>query len=111
MAYDFIFREIGEKWDQICKDDPAGNNPEIREAKVIVDLEIFGGIYGYMYGQRTFNIPLEKDITFIPKDCLQIGKHKDCFIYVWGWPGPDANIYYFKDYGKTWSFCKEDLIK
>jgi hypothetical protein len=41
---------------------------------------------------------------------LEIGIHADCFIYVWGWPGPDANIYEFKDYGKTWSFYKKDLI-
>ena len=90
---------------------PVGDNQKDRKSKIKNDLEIFGGIYGYMYGQRSKNISLKEDITYIPKDCLQTGKYEDCFIYVWGWPGPDANIYYFKDYGKTWSFCKEDLIK
>jgi hypothetical protein len=33
----------------------------------------------------------------------------DCFVYIWGYPGPDGNIYEFKDYGKTWSFNKNDL--
>ena len=29
---------------------------------------------------------------------------------MWGWPGPDYNIYYFKDYGYTWAFDREELI-
>ena len=35
----------------------------------------------------------------------------DCFFYVWGMPGPSYNIYRFKDYGKTWAFCREDFIE
>ena len=38
-------------------------------------------------------------------------KNADAFYYIWGWPGPDANIYYFKDYGITWAFNKEDFRK
>lgn len=26
------------------------------------------------------------------------------YIYIWGWPGPDYNIYYWKDLGKTWAY-------
>lgn len=49
---------------------PAGNNQKDRKPKWESDLENFGGIYGYMYGYRSENIPLEEDITFIPKECL-----------------------------------------
>jgi hypothetical protein len=30
-------------------------------------------------------------------------------VWIWGGPGPDANIYYFSDYGRTWAFTKEEL--
>lgn len=72
-------------------------------------LKEIGGIYGYMYGERTPSIPIDNDITFIAQKELTIGKQADCFIYIWGYPGPDGNIYEFKDYGKTWSFNKNDL--
>jgi hypothetical protein len=35
-------------------------NPEIYE-----NLYKYGGIYGYMYGERTPSIPIDNDITFI----------------------------------------------
>lgn len=70
-----------------------------------------GGIYGYMYGQRNLHKPIEEDIIFIKQKELQISKQADCFMYIWGWPGPDVNFYEFKDYGKTWSFNKDDLIR
>lgn len=31
------------------------------------------------------------------------------FIYLWGWPGPDGNVYHIDDYGETWAFSKEEL--
>ena len=43
----------------------------------------------------------KKDIKF----CT----NADAFYYIWGWPGPDANLYYFKDYGITWAFNEEDF--
>ena len=82
------------------------NNKEI-----YTNLYHTGGIYGYMYGQRIKSHPIEDDILFIKQKDLKISKQADCFLYVWGWPGPDVNFYYFKDYGKTWSFNKEDLIR
>ena len=74
-------------------------------------LKEVGGIYGYMYGERTLSIPIDNDIIFIEQKQLIIGKQADCFVYIWGYPGPDGNIYEFNDYGKTWSFNKNDLIK
>ena len=87
-----------------------GNNQPITNKEIYTNLVRLGGIYGYMYGERMKNSPIEEDIVFIKKRYLQVGKHADCFIFIWGWPGPDGNIYEFKDYGKTWSFNKEDLI-
>lgn len=87
------------------------NEQKITNKEIYSNLYNKGGIYGYMYGQRIESRPIEEDIVFISKKYLQIGKHADCFIYVWGWPGPDVNFYEFKDYGKTWSFDKEDLIR
>ena len=33
-------------------------------------------------------------IISIDKNNLKISKFGDSFIYIWGWPGPDYNIYY-----------------
>lgn len=29
--------------------------------------------------------------------------------YVWGWPGPDYNIYSRENYGKDWAFTKQEM--
>ena len=28
-----------------------------------------------------------------------------------GWPGPDCNMYDANNYGKTWTFSKEELLQ
>ena len=33
------------------------------------------------------------------------------FLFVWGWPGPDYSTYLRKDYGQTWAYTKEELLK
>lgn len=58
-----------------------------------------------MYGSRTIN----DEIIEINKSDLTLGKNGDCFIYVWGFPGPDVNIYDFKEYGETWAFSKDEI--
>lgn len=45
------------------------------------------------------------------KKNIQFCKDEDAFYYIWGWPGPDVNIYKFEDYGKTWAFRKRDFQK
>lgn len=82
-------------------------------------------IYGTMYGERidepryiyyTWNDGREERDVKI----LNIGIHSDnptlvCkegnyyLVWIWGGPGPDANIYYFSDYGITWAFTEEEL--
>lgn len=67
--------------------------------------------YGYMYGHPYINTSkgYKKDkIIKIPIDDLY--KITDTgLIYIWGWPGPDCNIYDFSDYNITWSFYKENI--
>jgi hypothetical protein len=31
------------------------------------------------------------------------------FIYLWGWPDSDGNVYHIDDYGETWAFSKKEL--
>lgn len=65
-------------------------------------------IWGEMYGRKCTDnnaIVLELDKTE-----LQRSKTDDSVAYVWGMPGPDYNIYYFKDYGITWAFTREELL-
>jgi len=64
-------------------------------------LDDAGGIFGHMYGSK------KEKIIYIKKDELEI--YDDRFIEVWGWPGPDYTSYYYKDYGETWAFQKEEL--
>ena len=32
-------------------------------------------------------------------------------MYIWGWPGPDANFYERSTYSKGWAYNKEEIIK
>jgi hypothetical protein len=70
-------------------------------------------IFGFMFGQRYLNYgngikKLDKVIE-ISKEKLELSANKDCFFFVWGFPGPDINIYRFSDYGETWAFTEEEL--
>jgi hypothetical protein len=67
-------------------------------------------IFGFMYGNRyinTNNGKVPDKIIEIDKKSLKLSS--GCFIYVWGYPGPDANTYYFKDYGETWAFSEKEI--
>ena len=70
-------------------------------------------IYGFMYGLPYVNVAgggkRPDKIIEIDKSSLILGKNKDCFVYVWGWPGPDSNIYRFSDYGVTWAYSKDEI--
>lgn len=73
-------------------------------------------IYGYMYGYP-YVYSVEKDGSYwrkdrviqIEKKKIELGRNKDCFIFVWGGPGPDFNIYRFPDYGITWAFSEDEI--
>ena len=63
-------------------------------------------IWGTMYGGYSNT---DECITTIPKKEFKLTRNADEFIYIWGWPGPDANFYKLSDYGKTWAFTREEL--
>ena len=70
-------------------------------------------IYAYMYGKPWINVcnRLERDrVIDIEKKELKLGADKNCFIFVWGYPGPDYNVYNFEDYGITWAFKEEEIV-
>lgn len=90
--------------------------------EIVSLMESADGIWGTMFGKdvvRHFS-PLtgkgyfeKDDYVFISKDELKEWGTKECtgYFFIWGMPGPDYNVYLFSDYGKTWSFDENDLIK
>lgn len=74
-------------------------------------------IFGYMYGEPYIHTSMMNgedmyvrgEIVCIQKHMLKISDRRDCFMFVWGFPGPDFNIYKFEDYGRTWAFRREDI--
>lgn len=73
-------------------------------------------IYGYMYGAPyVYSGGIEKSewrrdkLIEIKKSEIRLGENKDCFVFIWGWPGPDFNIYRFSDYGVTWAFSESEV--
>lgn len=81
-------------------------NNEIRYKFYSPKTKFYGTMYGGPYGKSEFDKILEID-----KKDIKFCKNEDAFYYTWGWPGPDTNLYYFKDYGITWAFNEEDFRK
>ena len=80
------------------------------------DSDNSNSIYGYMYGAPyVYSCGIEKSewrrdkLIEIKKSELRLGVNKDCFVFIWGWPGPDFNIYEFSDYGVTWAFSESEV--
>lgn len=81
-----------------------------RQQSLITQLMRADYFYGTMYG-----MPKEKD-RVIKIETRKI--HNFVFdwdgkgpgiIYLWGWPGPDGNVYLLSDYGETWAFSETEL--
>ena len=73
-------------------------------------LENFDGIYGTMYGQTWLHFSeynLRDEVVFIDKKCLKVWDNG--FMYIWGGPGPDYNVYKWEDFGVTWGFTPHDI--
>lgn len=67
-------------------------------------------IYGRMYGHEYRNENERDKIIRIEKNEIEkFDAYKEGIVYVWGWPGPDYNVYWFRDYGKTWAFDRDEL--
>lgn len=69
-------------------------------------------IYSLMYGETYIDGRATEDqIITIKTEELEWSESKNQFIYVWGWPGPDFNLYTLENYGKVWAFSKEELVE
>ena len=82
------------------------NKNEIRKMFYSPSSKFYGTMYGGAYGKHEWDKIIEID-----KKEIKFCKNADAFYYIWGWPGPDANLYYFKDYGITWAFNIKDFKK
>ena len=73
-----------------------------KDTKELAIKALLFGFRGTMYGEKR-----NKDSEMIDLDISRIelayeNDEPKGFIYIWGWPGPDCNFYYFKDLNKTW---------
>lgn len=67
-------------------------------------------IWSLMYDNYVDFMPLEKQIIEIKIEELRWSKDKTVAYLVWGWPGPDVNLYEEDNYGITWAFTRKELI-
>ena len=74
-------------------------NNEIRYKFYSPKIRFYGTMYGGPYGKFEHDKIIEID-----KKDIKFCQNADAFYYTWGWPGPDTNLYYFKDYGIIWAF-------
>lgn len=69
-------------------------------------------IYSLLYSpNRIKSMTLKEQIECIPTSKLKWSFPSTQFIYVYGWPGPDFNVYTAETYGKGWAFTKQEIIK
>lgn len=54
---------------------------------------------------------VEEQIIPIKTSSVRWNSTKTLFYYFWGWPGPGYNMYDANNYGKTWTFSKEELLQ
>ena len=77
--------------------------------------ETCDGIYGYVYGVPYCGKKPMELLEIEKSNTLYLGKNKQtgeiAIVQEWGWPGPDINVFNFKDYGITWGFLKDDVQK
>lgn len=67
--------------------------------------------YSLMYPNFVKFYSVEEQIVPIKTSSVRWDPTKTLFYYIWGWPGPDCNMYDADSYGKTWAFTKEKLLQ
>ena len=67
--------------------------------------------YSLMYPNFVKFYSVEEQIVPIKTSSVRQNPTKTLFYYIWGWPGPDCNMYDANNYGKTWTFTKEELLQ
>ena len=69
-------------------------------------------IYSLMYSPtKASGESLDDQIIEIKTSQLRWSRDGKEFIYVWGYPGPDYNIYTLQTYGRGWAFTKNEIIE
>lgn len=69
-------------------------------------------IFSLMYSpNRFYDTPLKKQIVKIEVSDLKWSEDQKTFIYIWGWPGPDCNVYTRSTYGKGWAYTEQEILK
>lgn len=69
-------------------------------------------VYSLLYSpSRIHNTPISKQLFEMKTKDLNWSLDHDSFTYVWGWPGPDINLYTIKTYGKGWAFSEEEILR
>lgn len=66
-------------------------------------------IYGTIYGGHCQS---DKTVVLIKPEELQYEDNptqQPYMLFIWGWPGPDFNVYRERDYGQTWAYNLEDF--
>lgn len=70
-------------------------------------------IYSRLYTGTVVNAdgtPAENNtIIEIETDNLSWSKDEETAYYIWGWPGPDYNIYSRGNYKTDWTFTKQEM--
>ena len=67
--------------------------------------------YSLMYPNFVKFYSVEEQIIPIKTSSVRWNPTKTLFYYIWGWPGPDYNMYDANNYNKTWAFTKEELLQ
>ena len=69
-------------------------------------------IWSLMYSPHRVNsISLEEQIIEINTEELRFSADGSLFTYIWGWPGPDYNVYSLSTYGRGWALTKEEILQ
>ena len=69
-------------------------------------------IYSLLYSpSRIDNTPISEQLFEVKTEDLDWSLDHNSFIYIWGWPGPDYNLYTIKTYGKGWAFSEEEILR
>lgn len=74
-------------------------------AKLRDDDILYCTAYGKTHAEDDILEWRKREIIYKPND----QSCNDRFAVIWGWPGPDYNIYKLSDYGKTWAFKMKDF--
>ena len=68
-------------------------------------------IYSLLYSpSRIDNTPISEQLFEVKTKDLDWNLDHNSFVYVWGYPGPDYNLYTIETYGKGWAFLKKRFL-